>query len=186
MTPTECDARSRNGTPLFRKECPDCGKVSLVDRRKLGKPCLSCASKRRATHGLTRHPLYKVLKGIEARCKYPSATNYAYYGGRGISVCQEWLDSPEVFVSWALENGWRPGLQVDRIDCDGDYSPDNCQLLSPAQNSRKRRNGRCSMQDARVVRSALKAGESISRAAALAGVPYMSAWHIARGNTWQE
>lgn len=180
------DARSSNGTPLFLNPCPDCGVQRLGDRRKLGKPCAPCAMKRRATHGLSDHPLYRVLKNIEARCRYPSASNWAYYGGRGIRVCREWLDHPERFVRWALRNGWRPGLEIDRINNDGNYSPDNCQILNHAKNSRKRRNARCNEQQAHIVKASLKRGASVRQAARDAGVPYMSAWHIANGNTWKD
>lgn len=182
MTP---DARSSNGTPLFNNACPDCGAIRLSDKRRLGKPCHPCAQKRRATHGLTDHPLYRKLKNIEVRCRYPSATNYAYYGGRGIKVCEEWSNDPASFVAWAQANGYAPGLEIDRIDVDGDYSPQNCRLVSHKENSQKRRSSRCTQEAADEVRRMLSEGSTISTAAAAAGVPYMSAWHISKGNTWR-
>lgn len=180
------DARSSNGTPLFKKTCPDCGSISMADRRRLGKPCHPCAMKRRASHGLSSHPLYRKLKQMQARCNYPSASGFAYYGGRGIKVCDEWLRDPEAFVAWAEESGYEEGLEIDRIDPDGDYEPSNCRFVPHVVNSRARRNRRCSAEQAAVVRLELANGQSVSEAAKVARIPYMSAWHIAQGNTWKE
>lgn len=179
------DARSPNGTPLFRNACPDCGVVRLSDRRRIGKPCMGCANRRRATHGLTNHPLYRKLKNIVVRCTYPSASNYVYYGGRGIRVCDEWAKDPAVFVAWAESSGYAPGLEIDRIDPDGDYEPGNCRWVTHAANSRKRRNARCDERKAADVRAALAAGHSLTTAARAVEVPVMVAWHISKGNTWR-
>lgn len=73
------------------------------------------------------------------RCYNPKMSNYKNYGGRGIYVDQEWLDHPERFRKWYKDN-YFDGCQVDRIDNDGPYSPDNCRLASPTANSRNRRN----------------------------------------------
>lgn len=177
--------RSPNGTPLFQNPCPDCGVVRFSDRRRLGKPCMACANRRRATHGLTDHPLYRKLQNMRSRCEIPSASGYEYYGGRGISVCDEWRNSPTTFVSWALANGYRPGMEIDRIDVNGPYSPGNCRFLPHAENSRLRRNSQCTEEKADIVRSALADGASVGAAANAAGVPYMVAWHIHKGNTWR-
>ena len=146
---------------------------------------MSCANKRRATHGLSNHPLYRKLKNIKVRCTYPSASNYAYYGGRGIRVCDEWAGNPAAFVEWALANGYRPGLEIDRIDVDGDYEPGNCRWIPHVLNSRLRRNARCNEAKAQQVRDALSAGASLKDAARDADVPHMVAWHIVKGNTWR-
>jgi hypothetical protein len=182
MTPT---ARSSNGTPLFQNHCPDCGKNRMSDKRRIGKPCMACANKRRATHGLAGHPLYKLLQAIRVRCNYPSATNYAYYGGRGIYVCDEWESDPQAFVDWATENGYEKGLELDRIDVNGPYSPSNCRFLDHAQNSQLRRNAQCDIEKAKQVKRAIGEGKSVKDAAVLIGVPYMVAWHISKGNTWR-
>ena len=157
----------------------------LQDRRKWGKPCMACANKRRATHGLSGHPLYRLLKGMEARCKNQSHEHYRYYGGKGIRVCEQWEQDPEAFAAWALANGYAKGLEIDRIDPDGDYCPENCRFVSHEVNSQNRTNGRCDKARAAIVHRELAAGASVRDAANSAGVPYMSAWHIAKGNTWR-
>jgi hypothetical protein len=76
---------------------------------------------------------------MHARCYNPDNPRYADWGGRGITVCVEWVGYIE-FRDWALANGWRRGLQIDRIDNDKDYSPDNCRITTQevnANNSRK-------------------------------------------------
>ena len=65
--------------------------------------------------------------------------DYERYGGRGISVCAEWHKA-ENFIKWALENGYKKWLQIDRIDNNGNYCPDNCRWVTAKQNSRNRRN----------------------------------------------
>lgn len=85
-------------------------------------------------HGLSRHPLYNTYKGILQRCYYEKAISYPYYGKRGIRMCDEWLNDINKFIEWALKNGWRKGLQVDRISGDGHYSEQNCRIVTRMQN----------------------------------------------------
>ena len=85
------------------------------------------------------HPTYEVWNGMKARCTNKNKVNYHSYGGRGISVCDEWSTSPSAFIKWALSNGWEKGLYLDRIDVDGDYTPDNCRFVDSGLNSRNSR-----------------------------------------------
>lgn len=90
-------------------------------------------------HGLSKHPLYTVRDGIIQRCYNSKHENYKHYGGRGIKVCDLWLNSVTDFVNWALKNGWRQGLEIDRIDNNGDYSPENCRILTHLRNQQNKR-----------------------------------------------
>lgn len=85
-----------------------------------------------------RNILISRREGIMERCSNPNNANYKRYGGRGITVCQEWIDSPQAFVDWALANGFSPELQIDRIDNDKGYSPDNCRWVTARDNMRNR------------------------------------------------
>ena len=73
------------------------------------------------------------------RCEDSKRTKYRDYGGRGIKVCEEW-HNPNNFIDWAENNGYMPGLQLDRINNNGDYCPNNCRWVTPKENSRNRRN----------------------------------------------
>jgi len=84
------------------------------------------------------HPLYRVWHDMCSRCENPKRDYYQRYGGRGIIVCQEWRRNPGEFITWALNNGWRPGLWIDRIDNDGHYTPRNVRFITPRQNTLNR------------------------------------------------
>lgn len=96
-----------------------------------------------AKHGATERNrrLYDVWAAMLSRCENPSRVNYADYGGRGIRVCAEWHD-PRAFMDWAEAAGYEHGLQLDRIDNDGDYEPTNCRWASRSENCRHTRRTR--------------------------------------------
>ena len=72
--------------------------------------------------------LYRLWESIKARCYNPKRKDYNNYGGRGITICKKWFCF-DAFKNWALENGYNPGLEIDRIDNDGIYSPEIAVLL---------------------------------------------------------
>lgn len=73
-------------------------------------------------------------RAMKARCNIPSCSNYEYYGGRGIKVCDEWINDFEAFKQWAIKNGYADKLTIDRIDVSGDYCPENCRWISFQEN----------------------------------------------------
>ena len=124
----------------------DCGAVGVFEASNLRsgftKSC-GCLkrelfSARKTTHGMHTHGLYSVWCGMRDRCNRKTCRNYKNYGARGISVCAEW-DDAGAFIKWGEANGWQPGLQIDRIDNDGNYSPDNCRFVTPAVSTNNRR-----------------------------------------------
>jgi hypothetical protein len=87
-----------------------------------------------------KKPLYDTWQGMKKRCNNPNNDNYKYYGGRGIKVCERWLNSYENF---ALDMGERPkGHTLDRINNDGNYEPSNCKWSSLSEQNSNRRNSR--------------------------------------------
>ena len=77
---------------------------------------------------------------MKRRCTIPKDESYKNYGGRGITVCDEWLD-PINFIEWALANGYKEGLTLERIDVNGNYEPNNCTWVTrELQNKNTRRN----------------------------------------------
>lgn len=84
--------------------------------------------------------LYRIWRAMIARTIYPSQDAYKNYGGRGIKVCNEWRHDFYKFKNWALSNGYRDDLTIDRMSCDGDYEPSNCRWSSrKEQNNNQRR-----------------------------------------------
>lgn len=77
-------------------------------------------------HGLRNHRIYRIWIGMKKRCYDRSDPKYYRYGGRGITICDDWLNNPKVFYDWAMRNGYKDDLTIDRINNDGNYEPNNC------------------------------------------------------------
>lgn len=89
------------------------------------------------SHGLSKHPLYRRWQDIKRRCYDPNFRPYPYYGGVGVTMCQEWLGHPERFIAWALEQGWKPGMEIDKdLKVPGNkvYSPEACSIVARRDN----------------------------------------------------
>lgn len=94
------------------------------------------------THGKTNTPIYNTYLSIKARCYNYNHTAYKNYGGRGITMCDEWKYNFQAFYKWAINNGYKEGLQIDRIDNNGNYEPSNCHFTTAKENSNNRRSNR--------------------------------------------
>jgi hypothetical protein len=92
-------------------------------------------------HGLYKDKKYSVWCGMLSRCSCPTCEAYSNYGGRGIKVCEEWSDFIN-FNNWAEQSGYEEGLELDRIDNNGDYSPENCRWVTHTENNRNKRTNR--------------------------------------------
>lgn len=125
-------------------EC-DCGRVKSVDgsRLKNGNTkscgCYNMSSESKTIkHGLRSNPLYHCYTNMIDRCYRKTHKSFLHYGGRGISVCDEWMKNDYVgmrsFVSWAENNGYADGLQLDREENNGNYEPSNCRFVTPSSN----------------------------------------------------
>jgi hypothetical protein len=131
-----------------------CGNCSNEFRAHIGKvkcdQLRACGCKRLTAEGLSTlddgqaSPLYEVWRGMIKRCQSVNGSDYKNYGERGISVCKEWQKSFRVFRDWAINNGYKKGLQIDRRNNDGNYEPTNCRFVtSQVNNSNKRNNRYC-------------------------------------------
>ena len=127
----------------------DCGEIKSIQKCHLlsgATQSCGCLQKERARESNLKHNgrkeykrLYNIWKNMRKRCNNPNNIRYKDYGGRGIKICNEW-DNFEEFKDWSLANGYSDNLEIDRIDNNKGYSPDNCRWVTTKTNNRNRRN----------------------------------------------
>ena len=148
-----------NNRKRFQRICHSCGKVDLVRSDQLKSKCRGCQVKLSAKtlgkyhlahpevsgnasrkHGMHNTRLYRIHKTMMERCGHMGTRHKwaMYYEDRGIKVCEEW-HKREIFFAWALENGYSDELELDRIDNEKGYQPDNCRWVTHLVNMRNRR-----------------------------------------------
>lgn len=124
-----------NGHARWMLKC-ECGNSHLATNTSLkcGNVTHCGCSPASRTHGLSHTPLFRRWSAMRERCANPKNQQFKSYGGRGIKVCPEW-DCFETFAKWALLHGYDERLELDRIDNDKGYCPDNCRYVTRQQNS---------------------------------------------------
>jgi hypothetical protein len=124
-------------------ECPYCGKHFKAQTRSVKdgktKSCGCLKKTTLLTHGLSKHRLYDVWIAMRRRCYDKKFISYKYYGGQGITVCDEWRNDFMAFYNWSMANGYEKVLQIDRIDSYGNYCPDNCRWITQTQNNQNKK-----------------------------------------------
>lgn len=140
--------KNKNNKSVWLCKC-DCGKYKTATGSELryGK-VKSCGCMHNETlkkgQNLMKQKTYKTKEErdiskkfsmMKTRCYNSKATNYKHYGGRGIQICDEWLKNRKKFIEWALNNGYKFGLTIDRIDVNGNYEPSNCRWITALEQS---------------------------------------------------
>lgn len=124
-------------TKNIRTDCLTSGLVRSCGCLKKEQDAVNLTKNHR--HKLSNTRIWHVYYSMLHRCYNENDSRYSDYGGRGISVCEEWKNSFDAFAKWAIENGYTEGLQIDRINNNGNYEPENCRWVDIKTNCRNRR-----------------------------------------------
>lgn len=149
LTAIKINGKNTSGAICFDVEC-ECGNITNISGTALrtgkSKSC-GCFKKETIINNHTKYiiekfgtnirKLSKKFKEMKRRCYNPKNCAYKYYGAKGIRICDEWLKDRKSFNLWAIENGYKDGLTIDRIDSTKDYSPENCQWVTFSENIKR-------------------------------------------------
>jgi len=137
------EQNDKQNNPRWICKC-DCGNETIVRTGSLRCkiPIESCGCKRIESctkHGKATHPLYIKWTSMHQRCNGKDKLSKKNYKDRNISIYKEWQNDFLSFYNWAIENGWEEGLEIDRINNDGNYEPSNCRWVTKSEQNRNRR-----------------------------------------------
>lgn len=162
---------------MFTLPAEDKGEIEVNDRRIRFRSYI-CKGKRRAIK------LYSVWVDMRDRCRREKSMAYKNYGGRGITVCEEWQDF-NVFRQWAINAGYRKGLMLDRKDNDGNYEPGNCRWATRKEQNNNRRGSKLTERQVLEIREATSKGETEISIAARYPISRSMVGFIARRESWK-
>lgn len=192
------DGSDKNGQACWLCQC-DCGNTVTVSGKLLrsgnNRSC-GCIRRERTiemntTHGLSmdgekKSNLFQRWMGMKNRCYNPKNDHYHRYGGRGISVCDEWLNDFQSFYDWSMSNGYKKKLQIDRIDNDGNYCPENCRWVTNKKNARNASFTKINMDIAKQVRALCDGGMIAKDIASLYRISIPTVYDIKHRRTWND
>ena len=117
----------------------DCGneKTTYFSKVKNGLIKSCGCQKGNRTHGLHDCRLYRIWQAMKSRCFNPNTPNYKYYGGKGVVVCEQWVNDFQSFYDWAMEHGYSEELTIDRMNVEGNYEPTNCRWVTMKEQCNK-------------------------------------------------
>lgn len=114
---------------MIKDSCLERHKSGTVNKNGDARGCF-------VTHGKSGTRVYGIWCDMKKRCYNPKNKRYSRYGGRGISVCEEWKENFQMFYEWAMANGYTDELTIDRINVNGNYEPSNCRWVTVKEQQR--------------------------------------------------
>lgn len=136
------------------------------------------------THGESTTRLYRAWLNMKDRCTNTNYHNFQRYGGRGISVCSEWINSYEAFREWSVANGYKDNLSLDRIDGDLGYLAENCRWANDFEQARNRSNNKLTAKDVPVIKTMYGAGFSQPKIADIFKISQTLVSRVVNGKRW--
>jgi hypothetical protein len=173
---------TKHGNRRWICRCDCGGEVTVSGGNLNNRHSISCGCVRRP-HGGFGTALHNVWCGIKKRCLNSNNHGYKDYGGRGIRICSEWLEFIP-FRDWALANGYQKGLQIDRIDVNGNYEPSNCRFVTATVNNQNKRSNVLNPDKVRSIRKLLRNGVKQKDIGNMFGVPQNTISQIKNGHLW--
>lgn len=137
-----CGDRAKDGHLKYHVKCTTCGfetdmRLSDIKIPKTCKHIKLDDTFVSGSHLWNNKRIGTIFRKMRSRCYSDKDKDYVYYGAKGIKICTEWLNNPQKFEEWSLNNGYSDELTIDRIDSNKDYSPENCQWITLEENTRK-------------------------------------------------
>lgn len=187
---------AKSDKPDKKLTCPDCGKERFV-RPFVKTPesgilrCRPCSAAyvgktQNVRHGYHGTAIYNVWGKMVSRCQRENSTDWKHYGGRGISVCDEWRHHPDSFCRWASLTGYKKGLMLDRIDNDKGYSPENCRWVTMLESNRNKRTVYLDVDKAEEIKLRSLSGQRGCDIADAMGIPRTAVYSVLEGRAWKD